>query len=74
LGIADCQLPIVSRQFRWAVAAVPPEWRPKITAAWKNRLSYHGQTTPELEWGAINFVRVAEKQTRLTLAPQQTTR
>jgi len=55
------------RAYNWAVVAIPPERRPTVTAAWMNRLADHGRTTPELEQGAIDFVRFAEAQTRSTL-------
>jgi predicted nucleotidyltransferase len=56
------------RTYSWAVVAVPTERRPTVTAAWKNRLSCHGQTTPELERAAAEFLRFAEEQTRRALA------
>jgi len=56
------------RAYNWAVAAIPPERRPTVTAAWTNRLACHGQTTSELEQEAIDFVRFAEEQTMRALA------
>ncbi len=58
------------RAYEWAVASVTPAWRPMIAVAWANRLVYHGQTTPELERGAIDFVRFAEERTKHVLAQQ----
>lgn len=58
------------RAYDWAVASVTPEWRPVIVAARANRLVSDGQTTPELERGAADFVRFAEEQTKQTLAPR----
>jgi hypothetical protein len=53
-----------------AVAAVPPEKRPAVTAAGTNRLADHGQTTPDLERYAAEFVRFAAEQTKQALAQQ----
>jgi hypothetical protein len=62
------------RAHEWAVASVTPEWRPMIAVAWANRLVNHGQTTPMLERGAIDFVCFAEEQTKQMLAQQPTPR
>jgi len=57
------------RAYDWAVAAIPPEWRPTAAAAWLNRLSSSGRTTPDLEHDAAGFVRFADEQTKQILAP-----
>ena len=59
------------RAYQWAMQAVPPEWRPVIATAWKNRLSHRGRTTPELERDATDFVLFAEEQTRQALAARE---
>ena len=59
-----------AQAYDWAVAAVPPEMRPTVTAAWTNRLADHGQTTPDLERDAAEFVRFAAEQTKQTLSPR----
>jgi predicted nucleotidyltransferase len=53
----------------WVVAAIPPEWRPTVAAAWLNRLSSSGRTTPDLKHDAAGFVRFADEQTKQILAP-----
>jgi len=58
------------RAYNWAVAAVPPERRPAVTAAWTNRLAEHGQTTPDLERYAAEFLRFAAEETKQALAQQ----
>ena len=62
------------RAYEWAVASVTPEWRSMLAVAWANRLVNYGQTTPELERGAIDFVRFAEEQMKQILAQQPTPR
>jgi hypothetical protein len=71
-----CHRRIVSKEraYDWAVASVTPEWRSVIAAARANRLVSDGQTTPELERGAIDFVRFAEVETKQTLARQPASR
>ena len=67
-----CHRRIVSKEraYEWAVASVTPERRPMIAVAWANRLLSDGKTTPELERGAIDFVRFAEERTKHVLAQQ----
>ena len=61
------------RAYDWTVAAIPPERRQAVAAAWNNRLSSHGQTTSDLERDAAEFVRFAEEQAKQILVPQPTT-
>jgi len=57
------------RAYDWAMATIPPEWRPVVSAARDNRIRYRGQTTPEMERDATGFVLFAEQETRRSLAP-----
>jgi len=59
------------RAYNWAVTAIPPEWRPTVTVAWKNRLISHGQATPGLERDAAEFVHFAEEHARRALSRNQ---
>jgi streptomycin 3"-adenylyltransferase len=56
------------RAYRWALSSLPPEWRPVVEAAWRQRAADHGRTTPELEGDAMGFVRFAEERTRAAVA------
>jgi hypothetical protein len=62
------------RAYDWAVEAIPSAWRRAVAEARSNRLSSHGQTTPDLERDAAGFVRFAEEQTKQILGPQRANR
>jgi Aminoglycoside adenylyltransferase, C-terminal domain len=53
--------------YRWAMATVPPIWRPIIHAARGNRLNNGGSTNPQLEQDATNFVQFVTREVNRTL-------
>jgi len=71
-----CLRRIVSKEraYGWALATVPPSWRPVVETAWQNRPADRGSTTPKLERDAAEFVRFVEEETRRVLAGPSTTR